>query len=401
MNILTKGPTEKQSNRAVNPEKAWAARILHVRPESQPGDVRAAFLRAINIDLAPAEAVLDAANLLIGTALPLTPNAQADRTARFRAEVEAFAVEFWSLRLDERSKKCSNLLARCKDETIRRRLMRLQRGLYNEANPTHSLAEETATAIKEIFILRPREKAVYCAIWLADQTDRNTELTAVIHQLRRENPSLAKLEPELLRRVTSGVRLCGVPPIDEQILEEEERRKLAEQEGLAQMQSQVNQKTKKERFEHTAILVVLFVVTMGGIFGFLTRSSRPTPHPCILLLLILSLSHQSRSRCSNNMKKTQKRCPNLEAMPRIGYPPGGNWTSPPQTPRNLRSPRVSHEYLEAGSGFFRSPDCSIRKPRKGLGGGYLAHSARPTGRRCAYRIPPGYQRRSRAGGSSS
>lgn len=99
--------------------------------------------------------------------------------------------------------------------------MRLQRGLYNEANPTHSLAEETATAIKEIFILRPREKAVYCAIWLADQTDRNTELTAVIHQLRRENPSLAKLEPELLRRVTSGVRLCGVPPIDEQILEEE------------------------------------------------------------------------------------------------------------------------------------------------------------------------------------
>lgn len=101
MNILTKGPTEKQSNRAVNPEKAWAARILHVRPESQPGDVRAAFLRAINIDLAPAEAVLDAANLLIGTALPLTPNAQADRTARFRAEVEAFAVEFWSLRLDE------------------------------------------------------------------------------------------------------------------------------------------------------------------------------------------------------------------------------------------------------------------------------------------------------------
>lgn len=84
MSTLKPAPdsSDRQTAPFENPEKAWAAGILHIRPDQQAGDVRTAFLRAINVDLAPAEAVLDASNTLAGTALPLTPDALADHTAR-------------------------------------------------------------------------------------------------------------------------------------------------------------------------------------------------------------------------------------------------------------------------------------------------------------------------------
>ncbi|MDB5307333.1 MAG: hypothetical protein JWO38_1535 [Gemmataceae bacterium] len=203
--------------------RARAAAALGVPADATPGDARAAFLRRLGRNgFAPPEDAVAAANAIAALTLPLTPEAAADASSKLQAEVAAFASDYWSLEPSERRVRWGELLGLCRDDRTRRRVAALEPGLDVLPGPhLNPLVEETAAAIRLLFVLGPRERAVRRAEWLASRAGRLRDLGDGTRRLRADAPDLARLEPEFVRRLSESAPLAAVPAVDSRFAEEE------------------------------------------------------------------------------------------------------------------------------------------------------------------------------------
>lgn len=194
------------------PPRARAVAVLRVPPDCTPADARAAFLRRVAADgFVPPEACVAAANRLAGTAVPLSAGGAEVEVAHFRNEIEAFAAAYWSLPPADRRARWAGLSAGATDEPPAARLRGLEAGLDLAVEPhPNPLAEEVAGAVRELYVLGPRGRAVRRAGWVAARADRVGDLADGYRRLRADAPLLAALEPELPNRLTRAVPLAPV-----------------------------------------------------------------------------------------------------------------------------------------------------------------------------------------------
>jgi hypothetical protein len=131
-----------------------------------PGDdapaTRADFLRDLaGHGFAPPEGWPLLANDRLGSALPVTPDASAALDASLAVAVDGFAAEFWELPPSERRERWAGLSARGGDRATTSFLAHLKRGLNEVARPDPDpVADELAGIARELFVLRPRPRAV-------------------------------------------------------------------------------------------------------------------------------------------------------------------------------------------------------------------------------------------------
>ncbi len=196
------------------PDRAAAA--LGLPPGADADAARAAFLRRLAAeDFAPPEATVAAANALTGADLPLTPDAVAAEAEAFRGEVETFAADYWSLPPADRRARWADLSVRCRDGQTAAYLRHLEGGLGVEAVPqSDPAAEELAGLVRELFLLRPRPRAVRRAEWLAARSANEASWADAVRRLRTEAPAIVSLDPSLIDRLEPATWTPAAVPAD-------------------------------------------------------------------------------------------------------------------------------------------------------------------------------------------
>jgi hypothetical protein len=190
-----------------------AAAVLGVPAAAPAAAARAAFLRQLaDEQFLPPEPLTAAANVLAGAAVPLTDYGRACEAGLRRDDLRAFAAAYWSLPPADRRARWAELGDGCRHDSEVFRFRRdLEPGLHLAVilhqNP---LVEDVAAAIRELFLLGPRERAIRRAAWLAERADRVRDLADAVRRLRTDDPGLAALDPDLSRRLASGVPLAAV-----------------------------------------------------------------------------------------------------------------------------------------------------------------------------------------------
>lgn len=181
---------------------ARAAAALGVPPDADAAAAREGFLRKLaDADFAPPEGWVAAVNRLGGTALPLSRDAVSSEVDAVRDEIDAFAAEFWGLDPDARRAKWTDLHARCSAGPSATFLNELEIGLGLPVTPHEDEGVEAlASLARELFVMRPRHRAVRRAEWLANHEDTGTQ-KAVAARLAAEQPGLAVLDPILFGRL--------------------------------------------------------------------------------------------------------------------------------------------------------------------------------------------------------
>lgn len=194
---------------------ARAAAALDVPADATPDAARAAFLRKLaDADFAPPEGWVAAVNRLGGANVPLSPDAVADAADAVRDEVDAFAAAFWSLTPEVRRATWSDLHARCPAGPTAAFLLHLEIGLSAPTAPLPDPAtEELAAFARELFVLRPRPRAVRRGEWLSEHAAAGPALTAAARRIEVDVPALAVLDRPLFGRLSGkGGRTLAVPP---------------------------------------------------------------------------------------------------------------------------------------------------------------------------------------------
>jgi hypothetical protein len=188
--------------------RARAAAVLDLSATADGPVARAAFLRRLTDDnFVPPEVAVAAVNALAGTAIPLTPEATAEAMPALREEVDAFAAQYWALAPAARRERWANLSSRCDAGPDAVFLAQLELGLDLAIVPfSDADAAELAEKARGLYVLRPRERAVSRAEWLADWL-RGRDWRPAVHELREADPSTAELEPTLLDRLETDRRV--------------------------------------------------------------------------------------------------------------------------------------------------------------------------------------------------
>lgn len=210
--------TRESKMTGIDPERLerrlrWAAEQLGLRPDASPEEVRAAWLRRL-----PAEDFVPSSELCWSLATLLRRQregeweARADEAAtvaeeeRLRVEVEAFAIEFWNLSVEERRRRWEALRDRCAfAPALRARLRLLEAGLgvaSGEQAGEDTCVVELARLVRELFFLRPGPRALARQNLVRRlQNDRAWKVAA--RRLRYVNPTLAALGNDLLDKLLS------------------------------------------------------------------------------------------------------------------------------------------------------------------------------------------------------
>jgi hypothetical protein len=150
-----------------------------------PRDDAPASRAALFRDLAghgfvPQESWPLAVNDRIGTALPVTPAAETAASRAVEAEADAFAEEFWELPPGVRRRRWADLSARATAGPTAAFLAHLERGLDVAVVPRPDPAAESVAGIaRELFVLRPRPKAVRRMAWSAENANHKATARAL------------------------------------------------------------------------------------------------------------------------------------------------------------------------------------------------------------------------------
>jgi hypothetical protein len=225
-----------------------AASSLDVAPTATAEEVRAAFLlRLASGGFVQREESIIAANTLGGTELPLSPNGKEELESLQRDAVEAFANSYWSLEPARRRIHWQELTKEVIDIQAKSRLAGLENGLGQiEKEHINALVNEIASAVRELYVLGPRDRVVRRTSWLEERCDRFDDFHHAARRLSADEPELAKLEPELLRELTKGSAFEPIPAIDSAIAEAE-RSKWAALAAAKLQRKMVKQRLRAER----------------------------------------------------------------------------------------------------------------------------------------------------------
>lgn len=137
------------------------------------------------------------------------PWSRAARAAAFAAEVEAFAAAFWALAPDARRERFNALRER-RYGPAAARLAELESGLDVEGTTPRGREETALTGIaRELFVLRPRERARRRAAWLAGLGLERDTWEAAARAMAFADPVGARLDPPLFTRL--AVHLLPLP----------------------------------------------------------------------------------------------------------------------------------------------------------------------------------------------
>lgn len=188
-----------------SPANARAAEELNVSPEAPAADVANVFLDLLAAnDFLPSSESVAAANRLGGLALPVG----AEVEDAWREDVETFSRRYWSLSPAERTAEWQKLEATMPAEAPADRLQGLEAGLEVVAAPhTDPATEELLAAVRDLYVLVPRERAVRRNEWLLANAYRHPELVKVAAKIRTAQPEQAALEPALFLALTVGFRV--------------------------------------------------------------------------------------------------------------------------------------------------------------------------------------------------
>jgi hypothetical protein len=219
----------------------WATEQLDLPEGAGPEEARAAFLRQLpDADFVPPTNWCQAVGLLTGTRIPgaadAAGEADAEEEERLRSEVEEYAEQFWSLALGERRQRWQSLYGRCGfAPRLRARLEGLRPGLVVGSLPEGEDAEVLALAqeVRSFFVLRPADRAAARQALVQRMRIGWKEGQATAKLLQQNLPSIAALEPSLMKTLTSwseerhnlNISLPEVlPPLLTQLLEQEKAR---------------------------------------------------------------------------------------------------------------------------------------------------------------------------------
>lgn len=210
-------------NTALQTIRERAASSLDVASAATSEAAHAAFLsRLASEGFTPPEECIIAVNTLAGTELPLSLDGQEEIGSLQRVAVEAFSNAYWSLEPAKRRTHWQELTKEASDIQAKSRLAGLEGGLDQiEKEHPNALVNEIATAVRELYVLGQRDRAVRRTSWLAERCDQFDDFREAARRFRVDDPELAKLEPEFLREISRGVAFEPVPAIDSGIAEAE------------------------------------------------------------------------------------------------------------------------------------------------------------------------------------
>jgi hypothetical protein len=331
---------------------ARAATELGLDPGADPAAVRTAFLRGLPMDgFAPAETAVAAVNALAGTALPVGPQTADPRHAAAAADMDEFAAAFWDLPPADRRDRWADLGPRVARPADRAFHAHLEPGLSVTVEPLpEPPVEALAAAVRSLFPMRPRHRAVRRAEWLAAHIS-DTDWAVAARRFTTVAPTLAELEPTLigvLNRAGPPLR-ASVPAVDPTILAALNQAKsalrhlkeLLRREQQAQPQPEVP-KDKTGCGGCVQMVVIAFGIR---VIIALFQSDRPTPvhvHPPLPPARVapapaappFGLTPEQMKALQNYDPKSGKPPPVGEAMWRLM---GGSPTAfPPRTPPTRR-----------------------------------------------------------------
>jgi hypothetical protein len=177
-----------------------AAAALGVPPDATPAAAAGAFLGSLPGDeFVPSPERVAAVNALALAAAPVDPDADLGPAAA----VEDFAQRFWALPPAERREEWAALGAGVRPGPVAERLAALRAGLDVTADPVpDAAAEEVAGVARELFVLPPRARAVRRNEWLVANAARHAELVRGAGALGHLAPAVARLDPQLMRRLS-------------------------------------------------------------------------------------------------------------------------------------------------------------------------------------------------------
>ncbi|MFO0802222.1 MAG: hypothetical protein U0791_03725 [Gemmataceae bacterium] len=192
-----------------------AAAALDVVANAPAGVARAAFLKRLTADgFAPPEEAVWAANALAGTRLPLSEGGRAEVAAIEAEIVDRFAREYWSIPPGVRRERWNELAGQLTDADAKARMAELGAGLSMAAAPRESRpVEAVAAVIRDLFVLRPRDRIIRRTLWLFEHSDQALELRDAARQLRLEDFSLDALDPTLTVQLESDSPLEAIAPL--------------------------------------------------------------------------------------------------------------------------------------------------------------------------------------------
>ncbi len=201
-----------------------ALTTLGVADSASAAEARAELLRRLSVEeFAPPEECVVAANALAGTTLPLSEDATASETERDLTAIEAFTREYWSLSPADRRMRWTNFDSPGVSEPVAARLKQLEPGLDLPVVPhPNPLAEEVAAAIRELFLLSGRARAIRRAIWLTERAGWTKDLGGATRRLQWDAPRLTRLTPDFVGKLIEGPLVSVVPAISDHARQEAE-----------------------------------------------------------------------------------------------------------------------------------------------------------------------------------
>ncbi|MFO0802223.1 MAG: hypothetical protein U0791_03730 [Gemmataceae bacterium] len=222
-----------------------AAAALDVDANAPAGVARAAFLKRLAADgFAPPEEAVWAANALAGTRLPLSEGGRAEVAAIEAEIVDRFAREYWSIPPGVRRERWNELAGQLTDADAKARMAELEAGLPFDIEPHENpLVETVATAIRDLYVLPPREFIVRRTEWLIANRNDIADLRDAAKRLRAERHEFNRLVPSLAVELARTPPLESVPPIDRVFAEAEQedhaRREVAQAEAEVRRRERV------------------------------------------------------------------------------------------------------------------------------------------------------------------
>jgi hypothetical protein len=199
----------KTSPSSAEQRRAWAADRLGLPADATGPAARAAFLRRLpGVDFAPPPAWRAALDVLEDRpargADAEWPRADQDAG---RAEVEAFAGQFWSLPPAVRRRRWQELRDRhTADRLLAARLRRLEAGLDLPGDDLtgDDRLDELTGWLRAQFVLRPSEQATQRVVFLRGLVPTMGAWEDAARRLQRGRPEVADLAPEFVASLATA-----------------------------------------------------------------------------------------------------------------------------------------------------------------------------------------------------
>jgi len=196
--------------------RARAAAALDADEDASLAEARDAFLKRLTADgFVPPEEAVWAANALAGVKLSLSLGGWAEAAATEAEIVDGFSRAYWSVPPDQRRERWHSLNAMLTDAEAKSRMAELEAGLgFDTAPHENPSVESVSAAIRELYVLRPRERVVRRTGWLFEHCDQQQELRAAAQRLRLERSGLSLLVPSVSVQLECDSPLKFIGPLD-------------------------------------------------------------------------------------------------------------------------------------------------------------------------------------------